>query len=140
MKNVLRNLAYFSIVMASLTVILSHIDRPAAASSSAAQQAGRVVANVDFVFLTDDGQSYSMGGSPTGWDAAHPFPQLPIPANQIAFYGGRAFVDVNGNGWALDNNNHYVNYGPPPGGATAVSPQTWSQIKGQYAPKTGGGQ
>lgn len=118
MKNLLRKLAYATVVIGALAVTIR-----AAAGTSGGTAA---VAAEDYRVLMADGKIFVM--SHTGWTEENNVSPIPIPASQVAYFGGLSLIATNGDGWVWDA--PWVNIGPPPGGAPiAVQPTTWGVIK-----------
>lgn len=139
MRNLLRNLFFGCGIIAALSFTVHQWATPAL-GTTVGGPAG--VAFIDcfsggVAVLRDDGRVFVANADGGTWlENSHLSP--PVTVAQIAAWGSTSFIDTSGNGWWTQGNGVWTNAGPVPGGPTAVTPQTWSQIKGQYAP-TGGG-
>lgn len=141
MKNGLRNLFYACGIFAALSVVVHQWATPAQGAPSTSPPG---VAFIHCTFqpggwqvqaLRDDGRAFVCVSNGAGWTELS-YAQLPIPVSQVASWAPGAFLDTGGNAWVYQS-GAWVNEGPMPGGPTAITPQTWSQIKGQFAPKPG---
>lgn len=139
MKNLLRNLFYACGIVAAISFTVHQWATPAlgAFSASIPGIAFAEVWHVGASVLRDDGRVFVIIQAGGPW-IEFPILAPPVPLSQIALWSRTSILDTSGNAWT-NSGFGWVNSGPAGGGGpTAVTPSTWSGIKGQFAPKSGG--
>lgn len=147
MKNLLRNLFYSCGIVAAVSATVHQSATPAHGSTPGIAPG---IAFVDFSesgvgVLRNDGRVFVCSNSTLRHWTEYPQLAPPIPISEIADWGPTSFLDTSGNGWVNTGGVGWTNAGFPgaSGGQSAVPGefrrQSWSEIKGQYSPKTGGG-
>lgn len=125
MRNWLRNLTYASVIVASLAATLHYLNRPTLAEITGSLPPG-VVAAEDGRILMNNSKVYQLGG--LGYVEETYVSPIPIPASQVAYFGGLWLIDTDGNGWQW--NGSWDNRGPvPEGNPIPVHPSTWGEVK-----------
>ena len=67
----------------------------------------------------------------TGWHEFTPHNPLPVPVNQIKFYGGTIIVAESGQAWIFES-GEWISRGQMPPPTVSAESSTWSGVKKGY--------